>query len=214
MNAYDIYNQRLFARADMLGVPLSGTFELTPRCNFRCKMCYIHRAEHDAAARAAERSAAQWLALAEQCCREGTLMLLLTGGEPLLRPDFREIYTGCKRMGLVLSVNTNASLIDDDMVELFAANPPRRVNITLYGASPETYGALCGSREAYARVEPAKRGRDRQAQFLRHTLQPPRRAGRIRFCGGAPASPSGGLLYVSACPRLRAWLLRRRPHVP
>lgn len=55
-------------------------------------------------------------------------------------------------MGLVLSVNTNASLIDDDMVELFAANPPRRVNITLYGASPETYGALCGSREAYARV--------------------------------------------------------------
>lgn len=152
MNAYDIYNQRLFARADMLGVPLSGTFELTPRCNFRCKMCYIHRAEHDAAARAAERSAAQWLALAEQCCREGTLMLLLTGGEPLLRPDFREIYTGCKRMGLVLSVNTNASLIDDDMVELFAANPPRRVNITLYGASPETYGALCGSREAYARV--------------------------------------------------------------
>lgn len=152
MNAYDIYNQRLFARADMLGVPLSGTFELTPRCNFRCKMCYIHRAEHDAAARAAERSAAQWLALAEQCCREGTLMLLLTGGEPLLRPDFREIYTGCKRMGLVLSVNTNASLIDDDMVELFAANPPRRINITLYGASPETYGALCGSREAYARV--------------------------------------------------------------
>lgn len=152
MNAYDIYNQRLFARADMLGVPLSGTFKLTPRCNFRCKMCYIHRAEHDAAARAAERSAAQWLALAEQCCREGTLMLLLTGGEPLLRPDFREIYTGCKRMGLVLSVNTNASLIDDDMVELFAANPPRRVNITLYGASPETYGGLCGSREAYARV--------------------------------------------------------------
>ena len=108
MNAYDIYNQRLFARADMLGVPLSGTFELTPRCNFRCKMCYIHRAEHDAAARAAERSAAQWLALAEQCCREGTLMLLLTGGEPLLRPDFREIYTGCKRMGLVLSVNVAA----------------------------------------------------------------------------------------------------------
>ena len=84
--------------------------------------------------------------------KKHNLMLLLTGGEPLLRPDFREIYTGCKRMGLVLSVNTNASLIDDDMVELFAANPPRRVNITLYGASPETYGALCGSREAYARV--------------------------------------------------------------
>ena len=152
MNAYETYTQRLFARADMQGLPLSGTFELTPRCNFRCKMCYIHREENDAQARCAERSAAQWLSLAEECCREGTLLLLLTGGEPTVRPDFREIYSGCKRMGLMLSVNTNASLIDDDMVDFLAANPPRRVNITLYGASSETYGTLCGNAAAYDRV--------------------------------------------------------------
>lgn len=152
MNAYETYTQRLFARADLQGLPLSGTFELTPRCNFRCKMCYIHREENDAQARCDERSAAQWLSLAEECCREGTLLLLLTGGEPTLRPDFREIYTGCKRMGLMLSVNTNASLIDDSMVDFFAANPPRRVNITLYGASAATYGALCGNAAAYERV--------------------------------------------------------------
>lgn len=152
MNAYETYTQRLFARADMQGLPLSGTFELTPRCNFRCKMCYIHREENDAQARCAERSASQWLSLAEECCREGTLLLLLTGGEPTLRADFREIYIGCKHMGLMLSVNTNASLIDDDMVDFLAANPPRRVNITLYGASSETYGALCGNAAAHDRV--------------------------------------------------------------
>lgn len=152
MNAYETYTQHLFARANMQGLPLSGTFELTPRCNFRCKMCYIHREENDAQARCAERSAAQWLSLAEECCREGTLLLLLTGGEPTVRPDFREIYSGCKRMGLMLSVNTNASLIDDNMVDFLAANPPRRVNITLYGASSETYGTLCGNAAAYDRV--------------------------------------------------------------
>ena len=58
MNAYQIYSQLLFARAGAQGVPLSGTFELTPRCNFSCRMCYIHRAPNDAAALAQERSEA------------------------------------------------------------------------------------------------------------------------------------------------------------
>ena len=48
MNAYQAYRELLFARADTQGIPLSGTFELTPRCNFNCKMCYIHRSEQDA----------------------------------------------------------------------------------------------------------------------------------------------------------------------
>lgn len=152
MNAYQAYSQLLFARADSRGVPLSGTFELTPRCNFRCSMCYIHRAEQDAAALAQEKTAPQWLALAEECCRAGTLLLLLTGGEPLLRPDFREIYTGCRRMGLMVSLNTNGSLLDEDMVQFLAADPPARVNITLYGASAGTYGALCGRPDAFERV--------------------------------------------------------------
>lgn len=152
MNAYQAYSQLLFARADSRRVPLSGTFELTPRCNFRCKMCYIHRAEQDAAVLGQEKCTAQWLDLAAACCRAGTLLLLLTGGEPLLRPDFREIYTGCRRMGMLVSLNTNGSLLDEDTVRFLAADPPSRVNITLYGASAETYEALCGSGAAYERV--------------------------------------------------------------
>lgn len=149
MNAYQAYRELLFARADTQGIPLSGTFELTPRCNFNCKMCYIHRSEQDALALAGERSTAQWLSLAEECCSQGTLLLLLTGGEPLIRKDFREIYTGCRKLGLMISINSNGSLIQDDMLDFLAADPPSRVNITLYGASPETYGALCGNPDAY-----------------------------------------------------------------
>lgn len=152
MNAYQAYSQLLFAKAGTRGVPLSGTFELTSRCNLDCKMCYIHRREHDADALRREATAAQWLALAEECCRQGMLLLLLTGGEPLLRRDFREIYSGCKSLGLMLSINTNATLIEDKMVDFLAADPPSRVNITLYGASPETYAALCGDPKAYDRA--------------------------------------------------------------
>lgn len=152
MNAYQAYSQLLFAKAGSLGVPLSGTFELTARCNLDCKMCYIHRRANDAAALRQERAAADWLRLAEECCRAGTLLLLLTGGEPLLRPDFREIYSGCKKLGLMLSLNTNATLLDERMADFLATDPPSRVNITLYGASGETYGALCGDPNAYERV--------------------------------------------------------------
>lgn len=152
MNAYQIYSQLLFSKAGSRGIPLSGTFELTSRCNFDCRMCYIHRRANDAAALTGEKDAKWWLSLAEECCREGMLLLLLTGGEPLLRPDFREIYSGCRKMGLMVSLNTNGSLLDDSMVEFLAADPPARVNLTLYGASRETYGALCGVPEAYDRV--------------------------------------------------------------
>lgn len=152
MNAYQLYSSYLFAKAGDRGIPLSGTFELTARCNLDCRMCYIHKRENDRAALAGELTASEWLRLAEVCQRSGTLLLLLTGGEPLLRPDFREIYTGCRRLGLMVSINSNATLMDGSMVDFLAADPPSRVNITLYGASPETYGALCGDPGAYQRA--------------------------------------------------------------
>ncbi len=150
--AYQLYSNYLFAKAASAGIPLSGTFELTARCNLDCRMCYIHKRENDKAALARELTAGEWLQLAEACQRSGTLLLLLTGGEPLLRPDFREIYTGCRRLGLMVSINSNATLMDSSMVDFLASDPPSRVNITLYGASPETYGTLCGDPGAYERA--------------------------------------------------------------
>lgn len=150
--SYDQYMPYLFSRAGAAGVPLAGTFELTCRCNFDCRMCYIHRSQFDASARAAERDAAWWLALARSARDAGMLTLLLTGGEPLLRPDFPEIYTACRNLGLLVSVNTNGTLLTPELVQLLAQTPPQRINLTLYGASRETYAALCGRPEAYDRV--------------------------------------------------------------
>lgn len=151
-NAYQIYSNYLFAKAGERGIPLSGTFELTARCNLDCRMCYIHKRANDRAVLARELDTKTWLALAEDCREAGMLNLLLTGGEPLLRPDFREIYTACRQMGFLVSINSNATRIDDEMVRFLAADPPSRINITLYGASADTYAALCGDGSAYARV--------------------------------------------------------------
>lgn len=150
--SYDIFLEHLFRQAAVRGTPLSGTFELTSRCTLNCKMCYIHRSPNSREALIGEKDTAWWLNVAREARSRGMLLLLLTGGEPLLRKDFDEIYLECRKMGLLVTVNTNGTLIDAQKVKLFAENPPQRLNITLYGTSPETYGRLCGDANAYEKV--------------------------------------------------------------
>lgn len=142
--------QYVFKRCAARRIPVSGTFELTPRCNFRCKMCYICMSGEEQCQAGRELTTEQWLGLAKEAVDAGMVYLLLTGGEPLLRPDFQELYTALIQMGLVIAVNTNASLITPQIVECFRKHPPEVVNVTLYGASEDTYSALCGNRAGYA----------------------------------------------------------------
>ena len=109
----------LFAKADINRIPLAGSFELTPRCTLNCKMCYIHKSSCDKSAISEEKDASFWINLATQAKDAGMLILLLTGGEPLLRQDFEEIYVACKKLGLLVSVNTNATLLDSEKIKLF-----------------------------------------------------------------------------------------------
>lgn len=152
---YDKYIRYLFAKADKNATPLSGCFELTTRCSLSCKMCYIHRGENSPEAKSAEKPAEWWLSLAKEARDAGMLLLLLSGGEPLLREDFKEIYLGCRALGLLVSVNTNATLINKEWVRFFKENPPAKLNISIYGASAETYESLCGNGGAFERVKNA-----------------------------------------------------------
>lgn len=148
----------LMNKAGRLGLPMNGTFELSPLCNFACKMCYVRKTprevrEHDRPMMQKE----QWLSLAKTARDAGLLYLLITGGEPFLHPDFWEIYETVVNMGILVSINTNGSLIDGAAVERLKKRPPSRVNITLYGASDETYEALCGAKGVFTRVTDAIR---------------------------------------------------------
>lgn len=139
---------RIHARCVALGVPAAATFELTNRCNFNCKMCYIHSEKCDFRG---ELSAEQWLSFGEQAKNAGVVFLLLTGGEPLIRNDFQYIYTELKKMGFIISLNTNASLLSGEKAELLIKNPPSKINVSLYGADENTYYDLCGVK-AFSKV--------------------------------------------------------------
>ena len=143
----------LTARAERDHIPLVGMIELTAKCNFNCKMCYVHMSEAEiTASNAKELTARQWLHIAEQAVEEGTLNLTLSGGEPLVRDDFEEIYTGLVMMGLRVSINTNASLLATKYERLFSKYPPTEILVTLYGADSETYSRVCGNSAGFDNV--------------------------------------------------------------
>lgn len=150
-------NDYLHAKADVHRIPIEGTFELTSRCTMHCRMCYIHTPQGDLDCIRREKTGAQWLEVARQMRDRGTLYLMLTGGEPLLHKDFKEIYLGLKEMGFIVTIKTNATLITPSLIEWFARNPPSEVSVTIYGASNETYEKMCGFPGGYARVTEAVR---------------------------------------------------------
>lgn len=135
----------VFRKGAVNRIPVSGTFELTARCNLSCKMCYVHLSKDEQAKMGAELTAREWIELGREAVDAGMIYLLLTGGEPLLRPDFEEIYTALIKMGLMITVNTNATLMTPRIAELFRVHRPEKVNVTLYGMSDQTYGGLCGN---------------------------------------------------------------------
>ena len=139
----------LYQKSARNHTPVSGTFELTPRCNMNCRMCYIRMSEEEMRARGREYTAREWIDLGKICAKRGMLFLLLTGGEPFLRKDFRYIYTELKKLGLLISINTNGTMIDAETVEWLKEDPPTRINITLYGGGNETYKKLCGHPTGY-----------------------------------------------------------------
>lgn len=147
----------LYRQATAAGIPLSGTFELTPLCNMDCAMCYVRLSRSEQEAMGPLKDASHWLTLAQQAKEAGMLYLLLTGGEPFSHPQFLTILEGLHRMGFILTINTNGTLIDEDTVAWLRQYPPARINVSVYGASDETYARLCGRPDGFTRVTTAIR---------------------------------------------------------
>lgn len=120
-------------------IPLSGTLELTHRCNNRCVHCYVNEDAGDMEKGGKELTLTEICNLIDAFAENGCLWLLLTGGEPLLREDFEEIYMYAKKKGLLVTIFTNGTSLNSSHAELFKEYTPRTVEITLYGATKSTY---------------------------------------------------------------------------
>ncbi|WPD23016.1 MAG: radical SAM protein [Candidatus Electrothrix scaldis] len=142
--------KRYFAQASQARIPLAACFELTRRCTFRCVHCYLGDQKEIHRHRYRELDTEKVLALFDEMVDAGTLFLHLTGGDPMLRPDFLGIYQQAVRRGLLVTVFCNGTLITDEIIRTFVKYPPRVVEITLYGATAPTFEAITQKKGSFA----------------------------------------------------------------
>src|SRR5699024_10024675 len=109
-----IFNNEVWAeirkRAAKQGIPIHGHFELTPRCNFDCKMCYVHLQKKQMNG-IEEVSLNEWKKIISQAIDAGMIFASLSGGECLISPYFDEIYTYLHSKGIMITILTNGYLL-------------------------------------------------------------------------------------------------------
>ena len=140
--SYKDWGERLKNEVQGGRVPLSGTLELTVRCNLKCGHCYITQCTFDSEQK--ELSYGEICHILDEIAEAGCLWLLLTGGEPLVRKDFLDIYAYAKKKGFVLCIFTNGTLVTPELASYLKEWRPRSVEITLYGMTKDTYERFTG----------------------------------------------------------------------
>ncbi len=116
-------------------------WELTARCNLKCCHC---RAEAQDAFVAGELSTAQILSVARDIRATGDPIMILTGGEPLVRQDFFDLATACSGLFSRVALATNGTMVDDAMARRIQRAGIQRVSVSLDGATPATHDAFRG----------------------------------------------------------------------
>ena len=135
----------LDTKARKRGIPLHGKFELTPLCNFSCKMCYVHLNPDQMKNRSAL-PVNVWKDLMHQAWEAGMISASLTGGECLTYPGFDELFLYLQSLGCEVAVLTNGFLLDEKRIQFFQEHKPSDIQVTLYGCNDDVYERVTGQR--------------------------------------------------------------------
>ncbi|HQO37839.1 MAG TPA: radical SAM protein [Candidatus Omnitrophota bacterium] len=124
--------------------------ELTERCNNNCIHCYINLPANDAAAKRKELSTDALKKILNEAVSLGCMSVRFTGGEPLLRRDFEELYVLARRSGLKVMIFTNATLITSRLAALWSKIPPlERIEVSVYGMKKKSYESVTRTAGSY-----------------------------------------------------------------
>lgn len=118
--------------------PFSGMLELTYRCGLNCVHCYCKGSED----KKNELTARQWKKILDTIYAEGCLWITFTGGDPLFRNDFEDIYMYAKQKGFIVKIFTNGLSVKKSILKCFLKSPPYALEITLNGITDKTYESV------------------------------------------------------------------------
>lgn len=145
----EVFSKRLAQKAFKEEFFISCAFELTYRCNLQCVHCLNRGIEIE------ELGYKQICEIIDKLIKQGCLYFLFTGGEPFVREDFLDIYLYTKKKGGIITIYTNATLIDKAALKIFEKYPPRKIEISIYGIQASTHESVTqipGSFEAMMRT--------------------------------------------------------------
>ena len=148
----------LYRKACRLGIPLHGSFELTPFCNLDCKMCYVHLSSSQFSKKDLL-SVDEWKSIIDQAHKAGMIKASLTGGECLTYSGFNELSLYLYNLGIIPGIMSNGLLLDKEQLDFLKLYPPKIIQISIYGSSDDAYERVTGKRafsNVYHNLELAK----------------------------------------------------------
>ena len=123
-------------------LPLDGSLDLTYRCNNTCRHCWLWLAP-DFSHTPEELSFTEIKRIVDEARQLGCQAWSISGGEPMLRPDFTDIFDYITRKSVTYSLNTNGSLITPEIARLLTRKGKKMV--ALYGATAEVHDCVTRS---------------------------------------------------------------------
>ncbi|MBO4259654.1 radical SAM protein [Streptomyces griseorubiginosus] len=123
-----------------------ATWEINLGCDYDCVMCYLREKKFEGLDMEGKR---RLLALMRDA---GVIWLQITGGEPLIDPDFPEAYRLAHQLGMQVEVLSNGSrLRKPHILNLLRTYPPTKLTLSVYGATADTYDMVTRSRGGFDR---------------------------------------------------------------
>lgn len=116
-------------------IPFAVTFETTYACNERCVHCYMDR-------NCPALKLPDIKRILDQLAQSGCLFVSFTGGEFFTRKDALDIVEYAGSLHFAIDILSNGTLIDEAVIDTLGRNPVRRVQVSIYGATPETHDSI------------------------------------------------------------------------
>ena len=124
--------------------PFTAGFELTAKCNLNCVHCYAKPGRNHQ-----DMTTDEFKAIFSALVDRGLLDAYFTGGEIFTRPDFKELFLFAKRKGVLVSLLSNITLLNEEHIRLFQDYPVEIISTTMYGYTQEAYERVTGVKGSY-----------------------------------------------------------------
>jgi len=140
VQAYDNFWQNIHRSAKAKGIPLRVMLELTYRCNFSCRHCYVPYSYR----KTKELPLKKIFLILDQLKDIGCFYLGFTGGEPFMRKDILQILRYAKKCGFEIIIYSNGSLINERIAKELSQLRPNKVDITIPAINKDNFEAISG----------------------------------------------------------------------